>query len=408
VSNHWDDLFLTPEQIYEKLTGGVGSKSLGQEQRSTLKEQDMEADRAELIYSLAKLVKSGWQGDAADGAYGAAMPLAERAVENTVKLTGAQDLLARQVDSFERAFNSVVPVSDPPEMSVDEAFPFDVDHDKAVREHQDAAQNNIAVYREYDGASHYNETNLPQEYTGDIRDSGTVSVDGADVIKVGGPGPGPGSGEPRDGGPGDGSYPGGGGPGPGGYRGGGPTGGPTGSGGGPGSQTTPTDYRPAPSSGYPSRYPLPTYPSPGQSSPVSGSPPGEFVGGVPVGGYGSGGFGPRGGGPGGVGGPGAGRGPGAGGPGGGAARGPLGAGAGAGARAAEEAAIARRAAQAGASGARPGGVGAVGGPAGSGRGKDDEDQEHKRKVLIETDGEGVFGSDELTAPEVIGDDEYED
>jgi hypothetical protein len=402
MTEYWASFILTPAEIYRQLTEGPGTPKLEYEQRLTNEERISEGERAEMIRSLANVIRTGWQGDAAESAYGASMPLAERALENTYKLDHAQDLLSRQIGSFTRARNSVQPVSDPPEMSVDEAFPFDVDHDKAVQDYQDSAQNNIAVYREYDGASHYNETHLPQEYHGDIRESGDISIKGTDVIKVGEPGPG--SGEPRDGGPGDGPYPGSGGPGPGGYRGDGPTGGPTGAGGGPGSQTAPTDYRPAPSSAYP----LPTYPLPGQSSPVSGSPPGEFVGGVPVSGYGGGGYGPRGSRPGGVGGPGAGRGPGAGGPGGGAARGPLGGGAGAGARAAEEAAIARRAAQAGASGARPGGVGAVGGPAGVGRGKDDEDQEHKRKVLIETDGEGVFGSDELTAPEVIGDDEYED
>ena len=50
----------------------------------------------------------------------------------------------------------------------------------------------------------------------------------------------------------------------------------------------------------------------------------------------------------------------------------------------------------------------TGAPLGAGRGKGDEDDEHKRKVLIEADAEGVFGSDVLTAPQVIGDDEYED
>lgn len=44
----------------------------------------------------------------------------------------------------------------------------------------------------------------------------------------------------------------------------------------------------------------------------------------------------------------------------------------------------------------------------AGRGKDDQDNEHQRKVLMESDGEAVFGSDVLTAPQVIGDDEYED
>jgi hypothetical protein len=50
----------------------------------------------------------------------------------------------------------------------------------------------------------------------------------------------------------------------------------------------------------------------------------------------------------------------------------------------------------------------MGAPVGAGRGKGDEDEEHQRKVLIEADAEGTFGSDVLTAPQVIGDDEYED
>ncbi|MGB3438791.1 MAG: hypothetical protein WBA97_08570, partial [Actinophytocola sp.] len=73
---------------------------------------------------------------------------------------------------------------------------------------------------------------------------------------------------------------------------------------------------------------------------------------------------------------------------------------------AEEAA-ARRAAAAGV--ARGGAGGPMGGgPMGGGQGKGDEDEEHKRKVLLEIDSESVFGSDVLTAPQVIGDDEYED
>lgn len=51
--------------------------------------------------------------------------------------------------------------------------------------------------------------------------------------------------------------------------------------------------------------------------------------------------------------------------------------------------------------------GAFGAPMGGGRNRD-EDEEHKRKVLVEADAEGTFGSDVLTAPQVIGDDEYED
>jgi hypothetical protein len=76
--------------------------------------------------------------------------------------------------------------------------------------------------------------------------------------------------------------------------------------------------------------------------------------------------------------------------------------------AAEEAAARRAGQVAGVAGARSGGAGPMGAPVGAGRGKDDEDTEHQRKVLIEADAEDTFGSDVLTAPQVIGDDEYED
>lgn len=398
------DLFMSPAEIYEKITGGDGLGSIQREQTNATRELEREQDRADQVMSLAKAIREGWQGEAASAAYGVAMPLAEQMIGNAIKLKYAGDLLARQSESFQTAYHSVRPISDPPEGSVDEKFPFDVDHEIAVKKYRDDAQNNLYVYGVYDEASRYNETNMPQEYlAGERTGGGAVDVDPGEVIKIGDPGPGePRPGNPRPGGPGpggwftDGPYRG---SNPGGSESGGFDPGPGGSVGGSGAQTGPTEYRP--SSRPPAAYPLPTYPEPGQPSPVSGGP--GFVGGVPVGGYpggGPGGFGPRGGSPGA-----GGFGPrGNGGPGSGGVRGPGGA-AGAGALAAEEAA-ARRAAQA-ATGGRPG-AGPMGAPVGAGRGKNDEDNEHQRKVLIESDGEALFGSDVLTAPQVIGDDEYED
>jgi hypothetical protein len=122
----------------------------------------------------------------------------------------------------------------------------------------------------------------------------------------------------------------------------------------------------------------------------AGSSFGGGIGGGGVGGFGGAGFGGPGGGSGGAGG--------AQGFGSGGNRGASGAQAGAGATAAEEAAMAEGAAgKAGAAGAS--GMGGMGAGRGQ-RGKQDE--EHKRPSwLVETDG-GIFGTDELTAPPVIG------
>jgi hypothetical protein len=171
-----DRIFMSPQEIYRQLTDGPGTHALRREQGETYDERTNEDERAELIRSLANTIRTGWQGDASEGAYGAATPLAERALENADKLDHSQDLLSRQIDSFNTAANSVRPVSDVPDNPIDEKFPFDVDYDKAVKNYQDSAQHNIAVFREYDGASHYNETNIPQEYSNSARAGGDVGA----------------------------------------------------------------------------------------------------------------------------------------------------------------------------------------------------------------------------------------
>ena len=390
--------FMTAQEIYERIIQGPGVRTLGFNQEITFDEWRNESDRAERIRSVANTIRTGWQGDASGAAYGAAMPLAESALQGAGYLQNSHDLLTAQSESFHRVHGEVRPVpSKPPEGSLDEKFPFDVDTDKEVAGYQSDVEHNFTVFGKYDDASRYNETNMPQEYHTTSRSGGDVSVKAPqDTIEVEQPEPGPGG--PRSGGPGDFGGPGSsGGPGkssgdtsfPSGPSTGGLPGGVTTG----GAETSPNEFRPSPGATSP--------PGPSSYSQVGPSPvSGGFGEGVPVGGYSGQGFGPRGSGGGGGGGS-AGGGPGGGVRGGGLAPG---AGAGAGALAAEQAA-ARRAAQAAAAGAKSGPMGA---PVGHGRNKDDEDTEHQRKVLIEADAEDVFGSDVLTAPQVIGDDEYED
>jgi hypothetical protein len=210
-------------------------------------------------------------------------------------------------------------------------------------------------------------------------DGGDPGDDGADRRGTGGePGGGP-DGDPGSapaGGPGSTSQ----GPGP-------TTTGPTGPGRGDPGLTTPGFHPSGPPGGGPG--------GPGggigQGSGAPGAGPGGFV---PGGGFGSGG-----GAGGGSGGGGArGGGPGAGGPG----RGPGGA-TGLGPGASAEAAGGGR----GAAGAR-GGAGMAGMPMGAGRGRGDEDTEHERPAYLqEADPESLFGTDEVTAPPVIGEEDEE-
>jgi hypothetical protein len=396
---------MSPHRIYEYFATGRGTRDLDNAQAATRTEWTAEDDRAHLIRKQGELIRGGWQGTASEGALGAALPLADSAQQGARMLSRAEDLLDRQSGSFHRAANSVQPVpAEPPGMELNDSVPFTGDYEAQVREYQAGAQHNMDVYRGYDGASEYNETNMPAQYTTVNHAGGTISVvppDSGDYIEVSDHDDPRRGGDPGPGGPGGpGSF----GSGPNGPGGGAPVGGPPGSGPvsnpWPGQQTSPNDYVP-PAANSP-RYPSPntfqptSQPTPGPGQ--GGFVPGSFGGGPGGGGSrgGAGGAGPRGGAYGGSGGN-----PGAGGRGGVSGAGPA-----TGAIAAEEAA-ARRAAAAAAS--RGGGSGSMGGaPVGGGKGKGDEDEEHQRKVLLEVDAEGVFGSDVLTAPQVIGDDAYED
>lgn len=383
--------WMSPHDIYVQLTTGPGSGKLDAAQQALNAIWKDEEERATRTRLQGVLIQSAWQGPASDAAYGAAEPLAKLSLSNADLLNQAQDLADRQSGSFNRAKNDVRPVGEqPPEPNLLDTMAHLNDYEKQVTDYQSAAQHNIDVFRGYDDASSYNETRMPTEYSTPSHTGAVLSVvpdgsQGGDVIKVpdqkrqaGDPGPG-GMSEPRQ-------------------FGGRPEGGeaPVGGSGAdvqPPRQTSPSDFvPPGPVGPGPGGQPLPG------SQPVPGGP--GQSGFVPGGGFGQGGpiAGPRGGAYGG--GPGRGPGGGVGGPG-ATGRGPSGA-FGPGALAAEEAAAQRAA-------ARGTGSGAMGGaPVGTGPGKRDEDDEHKRKVLIEADTEGLFGSDLLTAPQVIGDDAYED
>ena len=216
-----------------------GSLDQSESFRSLRELGSTEEERADLIKRLADTIDSGWQGQAGTSAYGAATPLRERTLQNAAYLERSQDLLSRQIGSF-------------------------------VTSYQADAQHNIDVFRQYDGAGEYNETNMPQEFHAGGRDGGSVSVKSADTIEVGESSPR--EGEPGSGAPGEFAGPGN----SGGFPGGPSSGHPGSSGGHPGAssggypepsdgetssagrQTKPNDYKPVP----PSPYPLPDYPSP--------------------------------------------------------------------------------------------------------------------------------------------------
>lgn len=384
---------LSGQEIYDNFQNGIGSEGLSTGAAMVKAIAERYRERADQIQQLDTEMEAAWQGDAAGAAQRGAGPLMSEHVGAGLRLRMAEELTDRQSGSFDRARNSVMPVPDAPAGVTPwgSANPDWVPYGKQVEEHNAAAQHNVDVMSGYFGASTFNTDNLPASYGELADDQAGITIGDADTVD---------SGSFGDSGIDSGSH-------------GGPRHyppdtessgeGPTGGSGGPGSvvppgtqvppgagTTTPEGYSPLPS-GSPST-PLPggEFGQPRPAPTGVGLVPGVGVGFPGAGGGGATRGGPRGGGV-------------TGGPVGGnpAPRGGGGVGA--------EQPGARAAAAPGVTGTPAGrgtapGMGGV--PVGGGRGRGDEDSERKTPTYLEGgDPEDNFGSELMTAPPVIGDED---
>ncbi|WP_020663739.1 hypothetical protein [Amycolatopsis benzoatilytica] len=380
---------ITAYDIYDKISNGrTDSMHTGMTTAGQL--QDRHDARASQIDALNKTMSQAWQGSSAESATGGANALKIWHEDSAKNLVKSKDYLGNQIDVFHDTQGKVQKIDkDAPSMSGwDHVNPFS-DKDDEIDQYNKNSQVNVQAYQAYYGASGQNASGMPQYNV----------WQGNQISDPNGP-----------------NGPGGTGPfGPGGT--GGFTGGPGGTGGTfkppkytPPPTTPPGGFTPPPTNPRPPGgfTPPPTHPGPpggftppGDGTTTSGwtpptTDPSKFSPSSfgPAGG-GGGGFGPAGGGGAGAGGGAFGMGGfGPGGSGSGAMAGEAGAGAG-GMRGAGAGA------GAGAAG-KPGSAGMGGMGAGAKGGKGEEDGEHQTKYLLEEDGDGIFGSDEMTVPPVIG------
>jgi len=368
--------------LVKTVLSGPGAGGLYEAHRATQRQVDVQTELAGHAHELVGRLEAAWSGKSSDGARQLIRSFADVADESSKVLSSNAQNLQRQVDSFERMRGELEPMPDPPP----EKGAFNPDFNgaakKRIRRYQQMAERNRQRYQGYVDNTNDNLGSLDDKFD-PLPDLDGPAGRGSHGWPGGSGGGWGGSGSQYPGPnpyPGQRPYPGGG------------SGGSGGSGGGWGGSGSP--YTP---DFTPSRYDGSTAAAsfgPGTGGGAGGFGPGSG-GGIPGGGAGGGGI-PGGGIPGGM--PGGGVGAGAGGAQSGAAR-PGGVGAGAGGAGAGRG-----------GGAGAGRAGAMGGmPAGgAGKGQGGEDQEYQRKSwLQENDPEGIFGTDELTPPPVIGDDDYE-
>ncbi len=158
---------LSAHEIYVGLTRGWGPGSLEGAYRTANLEAELEADRANRIRALANKIEAGWQGQAGAAAFGAAQPLAEVTMIGASNLEVTHQLLRRQVYSFDSARANVVPVPEkPPETGfLDDISPWQTDTEDELLRHQAESEHNIRIYSQYENESWSNETALPTDYS---------------------------------------------------------------------------------------------------------------------------------------------------------------------------------------------------------------------------------------------------
>ncbi|WP_409489593.1 hypothetical protein [Amycolatopsis sp. cmx-11-12] len=416
--------------IWEKIVTGPGTGSISEGQAAATRLKAGYQDRLTTIDNLSKEMDAAWTGKSAEAAQqSGAHPLRTWMDDSGKKLVESDKYLGEQNTAFTTVKAKVQQVpKDPPKNNLlNSITPWTTDTDRAIRDYNQRGQANVDAFNEYFKASSENGKKLPtynkmegqntgvdvngggkgKDKDGNGNDNGQGDRNGNNGMPPGGistpPGsmpPGgmpsvPGSNMPGIGTPGS-NLPGSNLPGsnmpgsniPGSNL--------------PGSNLPGGQYNPnIPGSNYKppswddgtnaSGFTPPKIPGAGGFGPGGGGGGGGGFGGTDI--PGAGGFGPDGGfGPGGFGPGGPGSASGAAIPGGAAG---MGGGMGAGGAGAGGAGAGR-----GAGGMMGGGMGGMG--AGGAKGKGGEDEERSAKYLVGDDPNDIFGTDELTAPPVIG------
>lgn len=382
-------------QIWEQIhTGNSDSLYDGASAASSL--QSVHDERSTQIDAINQAMDAAWQGDASAQVQAGAHPLGIWLRDSSSNLQKSGTYLNNQGEAFGTAHSTVQEIAATPPHAgfMDNVNPFS-DKDEEIEKYNEQGQTNVQAFNAYYQASAQNAAGMPQysawqgnnfsESNGpDKNGTDRTGTDRTSTMPSGNPGAyQPGS---------TGNLPG------------------TSTGNIPGYNTNlPSTNLPGIGSG---EY-QPSYPGPGSSSWNDGTAAAGYTPSTSGTDFGSSNFGPSGSGSGLGGGSGSGGGFGAGGVGslGAAGFGPggsgsLGAGSSTGSGAAAGGAAGAGRGGVGAGGAGAAGRAGAGGMAGmggaGGRGKGGDDDEHQTKYLVSEDPNSLFGTDELTAPPVIG------
>jgi hypothetical protein len=169
-------------QIYEMLHSGPGTTGIYHASDGAATQMSTQDDLNNQIVQLNQKMGGAWTGAAAEQAQAGATPLAGAAQDATTALSVHQSVMTGQAEAFTSARNSVtnVPSSMPNNIGNDflAAFGDTGPLDDQVTQYNNASQNNVQVYQTYSTMSSVNADSMPQSY-------GQIPVTNATITVVG-------------------------------------------------------------------------------------------------------------------------------------------------------------------------------------------------------------------------------
>lgn len=167
---------MSGRQIYDNFLEGNSSELHGCAEMATVV-ASVYTERAGDFQRLIAKMGTAWQGDAFGAAQFGARQLVAEHEHASLVLTVSEDLTSRQAASFDQARNSVVPVpAEPGIPSFGDVVSGLPTYRAQLDSYRTANQQNVDVMSRYAHASSYNATWMPQSYGTLINDQAVVSV----------------------------------------------------------------------------------------------------------------------------------------------------------------------------------------------------------------------------------------
>lgn len=167
-------------QIYEMFHSGAGTTGMYHATDGAATQMSTQDDLNTQIIQLNSKMASGWSGEASEAAMSGAVPLANAAQDATNSLATHQDVLSSQAEAFTTARNSLNNVpSQMPNNTMNDvlaAFGDNGPLDSQITQYASSSEHNVQVYQTYSQTSTLTADTMPQSYGQIPLSNATITV----------------------------------------------------------------------------------------------------------------------------------------------------------------------------------------------------------------------------------------